>query len=230
MKLSTAEIEWVKERMQIYVIKYQEIYDEILDHVLTAIEEKRNAGDRQPIDTVFQQVIDDHFNGFAGIESLADDEEKLYHIKINKLFNTNFKQQFNWKTLLITVVLLAVAYKLPNVRLVNKIFFGSIFLMALTPVVFVFLSLFGKIKTMKGKYSLIKKYLTAKVVVPMTVLNGIIYFPMIVTNMMGEDDDFKLVKHAPPLVMMTILVLFMIINSSYIQSSRKLIVQTLNQG
>jgi Ca2+-binding EF-hand superfamily protein len=116
MILSTQEIEWVKERMNIYVIKYQEIYDEILDHILTAIEERRKAGDDQNIESLFQNVVDDDFSGYIGIEVLAEDEEKLYQKKIRTIFYSNLKQQFNWKTLLIAVVLIAIAFQLPNVR------------------------------------------------------------------------------------------------------------------
>ncbi|WP_214071567.1 hypothetical protein [Mucilaginibacter sp. dw_454] len=229
MRLSTEEIIWIKERMQIYVIKYQEIYDEILDHILTAIEERRSAGDERAIDILFQNVVDDDFSGYVGIESLAEEEEKLYHKKIRKIFYDNLKEQFNWKTLLIAVVLLAIAFQLPNVRLVNRIFASAIFLMAITPILVVFLSLYGKIGTMKGKHSLIKKYLMAQMMVPMTLFNSVIYLPMIVTELMGEDDNFKIIKHLPPVVMMTILVFFMMINSSYIQSSRRLIAQTVNR-
>lgn len=225
MKLSTQEIEWVKERMNIYVIKYQEIYDEILDHILTAIEERRSAGDDRDIGSLFQNVVDEHFSGYMGIEVLADDEEKLYQKKIKAIFYSNLKQQFNWKTLLIAVVLIVIAFQLPNVRWVNKIFVGAIFLMSITPILFVFLTLYGKIETIKGKYSLIKKYLMEQMRIPIMLLNSAIYLPMIVTSFSEEGDDFKYIKHLPPVVMMAILVFFMIVNLSYIQSSRKLIAQ-----
>jgi hypothetical protein len=229
MILSTEEIDWVKERMNVYIIKYQEIYDEVLDHILTAIEERRSAGDDSSIEALFQNVVDDHFSGYAGIEALADDEEKLYHKKISKLFYNRFKQQFNWKTLLIAVALLLIAYQLPNVRLINKLFIGAIFLMAVTPIIIVFMSLFGKIETIKGKKSLVRKYLLTQTIVPIMLFNMVIYSPVLIGIFTGEDDDFKPIKNLPPIIMMAILVFFMIVNSSYIQSSRQLIAQKLNR-
>jgi hypothetical protein len=101
--------------------------------------------------------------------------------------------------------------------------------MAMTPILFVFLSLYGKIETIKGKYSLIKKYLMSQMLVPIMLFNSVIYLPMVVTSFAGEDDDFKYIKHLPPVVMMAILVFFMIVNLSYIQSSRKLIAQKFSR-
>ena len=116
MILTIEELEWVKERMKIYVIKYQEIYDEILDHILTGIEERRTAGDEREIPVVFQDVVEEHFNGYVGIEALALNEEKIYQKNIRSLFYQRLKQSFNWQVLLISVILLALAYKMPNVK------------------------------------------------------------------------------------------------------------------
>jgi hypothetical protein len=49
MKLTPEELQWINKRMDWYTIKYQEIYDEILDYIITAIEAKRAIGDNRPI-------------------------------------------------------------------------------------------------------------------------------------------------------------------------------------
>jgi hypothetical protein len=229
MILTIAEIEWVKERMKIYVIKYQEIYDEVLDHILTAIEERRKAGDGQDIESLFQNVVDEHFSGYAGIESLASTEEHLYRKRLSKLFYTNLKQQFNWKALIFTAVLLFGAYQLPNITFINKMFVMVIFLLSISPVLIAFISLYGKIATIKGKKSLLKRYLIAQTLVPMMLFNSFIYCPVLIGIITGQDDNFKPIKHLPPVVMMAFLVLFMIVNISYVQSSRQLITKKFNR-
>ncbi len=54
MILSADELKWIDDRMMIYEIKYREIYNEIADHIITAIEEKRKAGDMGEIKYLFQ--------------------------------------------------------------------------------------------------------------------------------------------------------------------------------
>ncbi|MET3979141.1 hypothetical protein ABIB62_001728 [Mucilaginibacter sp. UYP25] len=44
MILTPEELQWATDRMKIYDIKYQEIYYELFDHVITAIKAKRIKG------------------------------------------------------------------------------------------------------------------------------------------------------------------------------------------
>jgi len=38
--------------MEVYPINYQEVYDEILDHIVTAIETARKNGDQRAVEAV----------------------------------------------------------------------------------------------------------------------------------------------------------------------------------
>ena len=67
MTLTGTELEWINKRMDWYDIKYQEIYDEIADHIITAIEKERQEGDNRTIDIVFQNVTDRDFGGYLGV-------------------------------------------------------------------------------------------------------------------------------------------------------------------
>ena len=64
MILTTEELKWINKRMEWYDIKYQEIYDEIFDHIITGIEAARVSGDHRTIDIVFQRVVDNPFGGY----------------------------------------------------------------------------------------------------------------------------------------------------------------------
>ncbi len=218
MKLKLDELRWIEKRMEIYVIKFQEIYDEILDHIITAIEERRENGDARAIEMVFQQVVDDDFDGYAGIESLAVTAERIYRKNIRSLFYNRLKQLLNLQTMVVAIVLLVASYYMPDVKYVHVVLLGSIFLLAVSPIFYAGISIAGKTRTMRGKKSLLKSYLIAQVALPMALLNAFIYLPQVFI-----DEDFKIFKQLPPIALMVVLLVFLVTNVSYMQSSKELI-------
>ena len=222
MILTIEELEWVKERMKIYVIKYQEIYDEILDHILTGIEERRTAGDAREIAVVFQDVVEEHFNGYIGIEALALSEEKIYQKNIRWLFYQRLKQSFNWQVLLISVILLALAYKMPNVKAVHSAFLVMMFLLSFCPIVYTYIKLTIKVKTLKGKHSLLIIFLRSQMMLPLLLL----YAP----NLFDEGNnhkDFYTWSHLHPVIMMGALILVMLVSVSYLQLFREIVAKKI---
>ncbi|MGY3213259.1 hypothetical protein [Mucilaginibacter sp. HD30] len=227
MILSDGDLNWVKDRMAIYDIKYQEIYDELLDHILTAIEGKRKAGDVKEISVLFQNVVDEQFGGYAGIEDLAQTQEKMHQKSIRQIFFNSLKSRFNWQTLLITIVLLAVSVKIPHSRPVH-IFFGlTVFFLVVSPVLYAYSLLAGKIKTIKGKRSLFKGHLLTQMAVPLMLLNSFIYIPNLFDEASGRK-EFSSVKSLSPMAMMGIIIFLVIVNLSYIQTCRQIIEKKLN--
>jgi len=226
MILTTREMEWVKDRMKIYVIKYQEIYDEILDHILTAIEEAREAGNTKQIQVLFQDVVDEHFNGYVGIEALAVSAEKIYRKDIQTLFYSRLKQYFNWQALVIAILLLIAGYKLPNVKMVHALLMLTMILLAASPVIYAVSLVTGKIKTNKGKRSLLKTYLITQAAVPVMLLNPILFIPNLMDEM-NNKKDFHSFNGLPPVLLMPILIVLLIVNVSYIQSCREVITKKM---
>jgi hypothetical protein len=224
MILTPQEIAWVKDRMEVYVIEYQEIYDEVLDHILTAIEERREAGDTKEIQVVFQNVVDEHFNGYADIEALAIREEALYRKKIGNIFHNHLKQYFTWKALAITLALLAISYELPNSGFVHKGFWAGIFLLAFTPVIYAVVAIKGRIKTIRNKKSLLKTYVLPYTILPIALLNSVLFLPETFI-----DDDFKTLRDLPSVVLMAVFLFFLVTNVSYIQACREIINKQLSR-
>lgn len=197
MILSAEEVNWVTDRMKIYDIKYQEIYDEVLDHILTAIEDRRTAGNVKEISVLFQNVVDEQFGGYAGIEALAQTQEKIHQRNIRTLFLDQLKTQFNWQTLLIATVLMAVALKIPPTRPVHNFFVLTIFFLVVSPIIYAYSLLAGKIKTIKGKSSLFKGHLLTQMALPLMLLQCCIYIPTIFEEA-NNRQEFSSIKSLGP--------------------------------
>jgi len=159
MKLTPEELQWIEKRMGWYTIRYQEIYDEILDHIITAIEVKRATGDNRPIDVVFQNVIDSNFNGYQGIEDIVLSHIKSFQRKIKNSLRANYRYYINWQSLIFTTLLIVIAgFYVPAGKTTFTIMIISIYIGALIPFVYAALSS-RKIKIAKGKRSIIKGYI-----------------------------------------------------------------------
>jgi hypothetical protein len=216
MILSADELQWVTERMKIYDIKYQEVYYEILDHILSALEAKRSSGDNRDISVVFQDVIDTDFGGYRGIEDLTIKQEKIYKKYIGSLFNEIFRGYFNWKLIAFTLVTSALAYTLPNNKAMHAVFFIAIFLLAFSPIIYAFILISYKVEIIKGKRSLLKGRLISQTYIPGMLLNGVIYLPAFFMSWGDGDNGFKLMQHWPLPILMVMLVFFGILNLSAI--------------
>jgi len=141
--------------MDWYSIKYQEIYDEILDHIITAIEAKRTIGDNRAINFVFQDVVDSNLNGYLGIEAIASTHKKAFQQKINHALRTNYSYYTSWKTStgMAALIIIAGFYMPPGNIVLTMVI--SLFISALIPFAYAIISS-RKIKTVKGKDSIIK--------------------------------------------------------------------------
>ncbi|PJJ79780.1 hypothetical protein [Mucilaginibacter auburnensis] len=138
MNITQDERAWVAERMNIYDLKYQEIYDELLDHILTAIENRRAEGNTLSTDKLFQQVVDNHFGGCSGIEDLAKNQEKLHRNYVRDIFFKYLKGAFNWRTLIIAVIVLMAASTIVNSKTLHLAFGLSVFVLAVSPVIYAY--------------------------------------------------------------------------------------------
>ncbi|MBD1386251.1 hypothetical protein IDJ75_13275 [Mucilaginibacter rigui] len=215
MILSPHELQWVTERMKIYDIKYQESYFEILDHILTAIETKRDNGDTRDISVVFQDVVDTDFGGYSGIEALAVKQENIYNKYIGGVFKAIFRGYLNWGLLVFTIVISALAYTLPDNKAMHGVFFIAILLLAFSPLLYAFLLISRKGTSVKGKKSLLKGRLISQTYLPGMLLNGIIYLPVLFKG--GDDvNGFKIMQHWPLPALMVILIFFAVLNLSSI--------------
>jgi len=197
MILTAEETHWVKDRLNWYDIPFQEIYDEIADHILTGIEELRKEGNLQDIKIVYQQVVDEHFGGFMGIEKLAKEQEKAYKKKIGRLILQNFKAMFTWQTVGFLTTMFIVGFYLPPVKIVAAILFGGLAILSFY-LWFYAHWLTRNNRIQKGKRSLSDVFISRQGYLPIVVLNSIINLPNLYNFLFnGEDYQYKLVAVHP---------------------------------
>lgn len=227
MVLTTEERAWVTERMKIYDIKYQEIYDELLDHILTAMEIRRREGNKLSVAILFQRVVDEHFGGYQGIEDLAKNQEKLHHKHVRDIFFSNLKGAFNWPVLIAALIVLLASSTFENTKPLRLVFGLSVFFLALSPVVYAFILLRNKITISKGKSSLFKVHIINQTAVPLMMLQAFIYVPNLIDEASGRA-EFASIKSLSPMTMAGILIFLAIINYSYVKACRILIEKKLS--
>ncbi|RYY36748.1 MAG: hypothetical protein EOP46_05280 [Sphingobacteriaceae bacterium] len=207
--------------MKIYDIKYQEIYNELLDHVITGIEERRVAGDGREISIVFQNVIDDHFNGYTGIEEVARLHEKAYRQKVNRMLRDNLKYYINWQSFTYVLAALIIGMLLPDIKIVVKILTAVVFVMAFVPMLYSYIEM-RKVKGGKGKYSLIHAYVTSQAALPITILNCVIFLPKLF------QDEYNLLLLVPPVFLVMLIALLYIYMLSCIRLCKQELQSVIN--
>lgn len=223
MILSTNELEWITERMKIYEIEFQEIYNEILDHIISAIEERRSNGDDREIMVVFQNVVDEHFGGYLGIENLAREQEGIYLKNVKKTWMQSLKHNLNWPMLAFTVVALLLSLQLPNIKFVRGFLLVSIFLLAFSPIVYAQIAVAGKFRTIKGKKSILKGHLITRTALPGTLLNCMIYMPQFFFIWNDNDNYWTNFKHIPVIALVAVLMLFVMLNLTAIRYCKEML-------
>jgi hypothetical protein len=226
MILSAEELDWVTKRMKVYDIKYQEIYNELFDHILTAIEAMRLADDDRDITIVFQEVVDSHFGGYLGIEDVAAKQEKTYTTHIRKSFSKIFWGYFNWKLGVFTAIALGLTLKLPDVKPMHNTLLVAICFFAISPMVYTYITVSRKLEISKGRRSLLKGQLVTQAYLPAMFLNGALYLPAIFFVNDESSAGFKLYKQLPLPVLMLVMILFMVLNLSVVSLCRQVINRT----
>ena len=213
MILTAEELKWVANRMTWYDIKYQEVFDELNDHIITAIETARAAGDDRDIENVFQTVVDDHFGGYLGINVVATSYESAYRAKIKKAMLANYKYFFNRKGMVVLLVLAAIGFYMPQNRPTSIVMMIGLFVLALFPLVYALIVSF-KIKTAKGKKSLAKSYVISRSNLLIVLLGGITNL----LNFLIHDEDITSLKPGyPPAVFMVFIFMFSIYGLSVVK-------------
>jgi len=213
MSLTVRELDWIKKRMDWYGIKFQEIYDEIADHIITAIEKERSAGDQRTIDLVFDTVTDREFGGYLGVDKIVKVYEQAYRHKIRKELRTNFKSQLNFQALLCVCLLVIIGLYLPHNKPTTIVIWVGLAVTAFIPVIFASRNA-PQIKTDDGKKSIVKSYMTTRACGLLFLLSSLLN----TFNFAGEQWSIEFIRprNYPPVVCMLLLSLFVIYGLSTI--------------
>src|SRR6187402_3437697 len=110
MPLTADELTWVSQHMTIYKIPFQEVNDEVLDHIISAMEYARASGNNLPVARLFQDVVDEQFNGYVGIDEIVKTHEKAYQKKANRIFWQNFRSIMDWKAMSFIALLVILTH------------------------------------------------------------------------------------------------------------------------
>lgn len=158
MTLTTIDLDYINDRLKNDIKSiYQEPYDEIKDHIITAIEVARENGDQRNIAFVFDELIETHFKDYRTFEKIIKEYPLTYYKKITKLHWANIKHYLNWQAVLLITLFVITGFYLPQ----NKITFfaliiGLIVAAFMPAIYFFYQSKILIIKTDKGKSSIVK--------------------------------------------------------------------------
>lgn len=204
MKLLAEELKWIDERMITYQIKRGAIYNEILDHIILAIEQKCEAGNNSDIETLFQQVVDEHFGGQEGIQTLVIRQENIHKQSIQKRWVQSFKHYLTWPTLGLIIMALFLSLKLPDAQQVKLVLLIVWMLLVFTPGLYAYFSLKGRVmKSIEGKQSFLKAHLIAAVCTPSGVF-----------GVLTLQNPWNFIDYLSPIIFMMVIILFVLVNLS----------------
>ena len=219
MNLTYWEQDFIHTRMGAYDIKYQEIYNELFDHITTAIEAKREAGDRAGLEIMYQDVVEAQFGGYFGIVKVAASYEKAYKDKLKKMIWGNYGGYINFQSFVFTAALIALSFVLPH----NKITIGILFTLILAAAAgcsaYAFITL-RSIKPSKGTVSLVYSHIITTANLPLTFVNAALWLPQLLYIFSEKDGKFKLFN-SHPAVLALMLALLLIYDLSCIRLCRQ---------
>lgn len=225
MKLDYWEMDYIHTRMKNYDIKFQEIYNELFDHIVTAIEEKREAGDTATIERMYTEVTDQQFGGFFGIERIAKSHENGYKKKVKKMIWTNFRQYINLQSLVFVIVLVCLGLLFPRTKLVTGAFLVVIFAAAVYSSAYAYIKL-RNIKPKGGKISLVYSHTITQANFPLVFLNTILWIPQL-PGIFDDNYKFKL-WNIYPAVLALVLAFMIIYNLSCMRLCKQELKQFVN--
>lgn len=219
MILTTEEIAYVGERLNGHDIKYQEVYDELKDHLLTAIEQLRAGGDTRPVEQLLPEVIKLQFPGWWPFEDIVKEYQQAYRRKIRKALWANVRYYFNWQTAPLMLMLVGAGFYLPNTKVVSATLMIALLLMAVVLQVNVYRA--GRnIHTDKGKQSLVKTYVTNRANFLVLIIN--VVFNLIATLAREwKPAAFLGPMHYPPVIFMALFTWFVVYGLGCIKLSRQ---------
>ena len=125
MKLNAQEISWINTQLKTFKIPYRELYEEIYDHILSAIELKKNQGDEREVSDLLVEVIVDDFNGYDGIKMIARERSRRMQAAIWQRLTFTLKQNAKITIIYSAIILILIVFLPFQIRLINYVL-GSI--------------------------------------------------------------------------------------------------------
>jgi len=218
MKLTTIDLDYINHKMAMYDIKYQEIYDEIKDHMISAVEAARANGDKRNIVPVFDDIMETQFPGFWAFSKISKQYERAYRVKIRKALWANMKYYLNRQTIPLIGLSVILGFYLPLDKRVSLVFMILALIAAFVPYFYVL----GKskiIKTDEGKKSLVKNHIVARAFASMAIINFLLNF----IGWIGRDYNIHYLnpRYFHPVFYILLIAFFIIYGLSCVRLSRQ---------
>ena len=207
MKLSEIDLNYINHRMDTYDIKYQEIYDEIKDHIISAIETARADGDQRNIVYVFDDLMEAHFPGYWAFQKISKQYEKAYRAKIRKTLWANMKDYLNWQTIPLIALSVIIGFYLPHDKRVSLVFVVLLIVTSIVPYFYV-LQKSQVIRPNEGKKSMVKNHVVTRAFLLLALINVILNL----IGMIGRDYHISYLnpRYFHPVVYVLLLSFFII--------------------
>lgn len=108
-KLMPDEYKRIAKSLEIYGIKYAEVYNEVYDHVVSVVERQRQQGDKRSIFMLFQETIRQGFGGKDGLARIAGERKDLQRSLLRGALKTELRAYFgSWKALVVAGLVVLV--------------------------------------------------------------------------------------------------------------------------
>jgi len=213
MKVTNEEQEYLKNLLWSNV-KYQETYNELYDHVLTAVEELPD-NEIQRTET-FNNIIENHFGGMYALEGLETERAKIVSSTIRKKQRQYLLSYFKLPLLLFTVLLAGSMYYAADM-VPRKAVLIVVLFVGLSPAVIA--ALRGMIRFFKRKHqkpSIKDKVIEQLGTLSMSLFNMFVFLPPMFMN----DDNYKFFKQAHASIITVTALFFFIYSLSFIRLYR----------
>ncbi len=155
MKLTGQEINYIDEQLDNQNIKFQEIYDELKDHLVSAAENERTNANQADIATLYNQIVHTQFPGLWPFEEIVKQYQSSYSSKLRAAMWRSFKQYLTPANIIVMGFLLAVSFSLPHTKPIRVTMTAMLLLVSVLPLVYCYIS-GRKIKTDEGRQSFVK--------------------------------------------------------------------------
>jgi hypothetical protein len=207
MKLDQTQKAWVS-KLVYQKVKYNETYYEVLDHVITALEENEN--ENITFHQKLNQIWNDDFGGYENLPVLERQREKEVYKWIAKKQWQLIISNFKFPQIIGTILFGVFFYTLGN-SFGRNVLIVSVFFIGIAPLLLHYFYYF-RLK----KYSLIKPYIKDKKLervsgIALSILNLFIFIPPLFNNFQISTSITK----APVLVIIFFGVLFALYFLSY---------------
>jgi len=213
MKVTHEDQEYLRSLLWLNV-KYQETYNEVYDHVLTAIEEQPDTNVSKP--QAFDAIINSDFGGIGTLAQLEAERAKIVSSNIRKKQWQYQLSYFKLPLLLFTVLLAGSMYYAADV-ISRKTILIIVLSVGFSPTIIV--ALRGMIRFFNRKHQ--KPSIKDKVIeqigcLSMSLFNLFIFLPPLFVS----DDNYKFFKQAHASLIAVTALFFFIYSLSFIRLYR----------